>query len=111
MLPSLPGLTRQSISLVKDLLSKKMDGGIKSGHDDREVSGMIDHVSVCVRDLEQAARFYQAVLEPIGYQKLRVGPHSAGFGRTYPEFWINLRPVIKPLEDGSGAHVALRAPA
>ena len=32
---------------------------------------MIDHISICVRDLEQAARFYEAVLEPIGYTLLK----------------------------------------
>jgi catechol 2,3-dioxygenase-like lactoylglutathione lyase family enzyme len=72
---------------------------------------MIDHVSICVRDLDQAAHFYQAVLEPIGYRKLLARPHTVGFGRTYPEFWINLRQAMTPLEGGGGAHVALRAPA
>ena len=31
---------------------------------------MIDHVSIAVRDLEAAARFYEAVLARIGYAKL-----------------------------------------
>jgi catechol 2,3-dioxygenase-like lactoylglutathione lyase family enzyme len=71
---------------------------------------MIDHVSVCVRDLEQATRFYQAVLGKIGYKQLLLRPGTAGFGKTYPEFWINLRQQMTPIEADSGSHVALRAP-
>jgi catechol 2,3-dioxygenase-like lactoylglutathione lyase family enzyme len=70
---------------------------------------MIDHVSICVRDLEQAARFYEAVLAPVGYRKLRVQAHSVGFGKRYPEFWINLRATMPSRSPESGSHVALRA--
>ena len=52
---------------------------------------MIDHVSIAVRDLDRAARFYEAVLGAIGYDKLESRPHTVGFGKKYPEFWINLR--------------------
>jgi catechol 2,3-dioxygenase-like lactoylglutathione lyase family enzyme len=71
---------------------------------------MIDHISICVRDLERAARFYQAVLETIGYKKLRVQPHTVGFGKTYPEFWINLRATMTLSDGDNGSHVAVRAP-
>jgi catechol 2,3-dioxygenase-like lactoylglutathione lyase family enzyme len=68
---------------------------------------MIDHVSIVVSDLAVAARFYRAVLGTIGYRELEVRPHTIGFGKTYPEFWINLRAtrIVAP----SGAHVGLRA--
>jgi catechol 2,3-dioxygenase-like lactoylglutathione lyase family enzyme len=69
---------------------------------------MIDHVSVAVRDLEQAARFYDAVLGAIGYERLEVRPHTVGFGKKYPEFWINLRAAMTPVAPESGAHVGLR---
>src|SRR5690242_19029854 len=69
---------------------------------------MIDHVSVAVRDLDQAARFYQSVLGAIGYDKLEVRPHTIGFGKKYPECRINLRPGMAPLADDSGSDVGLR---
>jgi catechol 2,3-dioxygenase-like lactoylglutathione lyase family enzyme len=69
---------------------------------------MIDHASVAVRDLERAARFYRAVLGAIGYEALAVRPRTIGFGKTYPELWINLRPAMAAVEDDSGAHVGLR---
>ena len=70
---------------------------------------MIDHVSIAVRDLAAAARFYEAVLGVLGLVKLRDWPEAVGFGKKYPEFWLNLRPGFRPEAD-SGAHVCLRAP-
>ena len=52
---------------------------------------MIDHVSVGVRDLERAARFYETALAPLGLSRLVTRPATVGFGKSYPEFWINLR--------------------
>ena len=69
---------------------------------------MIDHISIAVRDLDRAARFYEALLGAIGYAKLEVRPRTIGFGKKYPEFWLNLRTSMPPLPDDSGAHVALR---
>ena len=69
---------------------------------------MIDHVSISVRDLDRAARFYQGVLAAIGYEKLVVRPRTIGFGKAYPEFWLNLRATMAPVEADGGGHVALR---
>jgi catechol 2,3-dioxygenase-like lactoylglutathione lyase family enzyme len=70
---------------------------------------MIDHVSIPVRDLAASAAFYDAVLASLGYAKLVVRPHTIGFGKTYPEFWLNHRAAGTTLPADSGAHVALRA--
>ncbi len=70
---------------------------------------MIDHVSVPVRDLDAAARFYQAVLATLGFTQLETRPATVGFGKKYPEFWINLRTGAVPVPPGSGAHVCFRA--
>jgi catechol 2,3-dioxygenase-like lactoylglutathione lyase family enzyme len=69
---------------------------------------MIDHVSVAVRDIEHATRFYAAVLGAIGYDRLEARPHTVGFGKKYPELWINLRAAMAPIAAESGAHVGLR---
>ncbi len=70
---------------------------------------MIDHVSVCVSDLERSEIFYEVVLGVLGYSKLDTQSATVAFGRKYAEFWINHRPWMKPVEKDSGAHVALRA--
>ena len=70
---------------------------------------MIDHISVGVGDLERATRFYEATLATLGLSRLVTRPATVGFGKTYPEFWINLRAGMNPVEPGSGVHICLRA--
>ncbi|MBX9646997.1 MAG: VOC family protein [Xanthobacteraceae bacterium] len=70
---------------------------------------MIDHISVGVADLDCAARFYEATLAPLGLSRLVTRPATIGFGRNYPEFWINLRAGMTPVAPESGAHICLRA--
>ena len=68
---------------------------------------MIDHVSIGVRDLERAREFYAAALAALGYRQLREWPTSVGYGKKYPEFWINHRPDL--VASDTGVHVCLRA--
>lgn len=70
---------------------------------------MIDHVSITVRDLAQSTRFYEAALAPLGYEKLRNQPGTVGFGKKYPELWLNHRPNAT-VDAETGAHVCMRAP-
>src|ERR1700744_4075548 len=70
---------------------------------------MIDHVSVGIRDLERAAGFYEAALAPLGLSRLVTRPATVGFGKSYPEFWINLRPGMAEVPPESGTHICLRA--
>jgi catechol 2,3-dioxygenase-like lactoylglutathione lyase family enzyme len=69
---------------------------------------MIDHVSLGVRDLDRAARFYEQALAPLGLSRLVTRPATIGFGKTYPEFWINLRADMAKVAHDSGVHVCLR---
>jgi catechol 2,3-dioxygenase-like lactoylglutathione lyase family enzyme len=71
---------------------------------------MIDHVSVPVRDLPASAQFYERVLAPLGYTRLVERPATVGFGKKYPEFWLNLRGAMPPIPADTGMHVCLRAP-
>ena len=72
---------------------------------------MIDHVSVAVRDLRRAEAFYAAALAALGLTKLREWPDAAiGFGKKYPEFWINRREAMPRVAEDSGVHICLRAP-
>jgi len=72
---------------------------------------MIDHISLAVRDLKTAEGFYTALLKPLGMTKLREWPEaSIGFGKKYPEFWINRRVEMDRVAADSGVHICLRAP-
>ena len=70
---------------------------------------MIDHVSVGVADLDRAARFYEATLATLGFSRLVRRPATIGFGKTYPEFWINLRADMARVPHQSGTHICMRA--
>ena len=71
---------------------------------------MIDHISLAVRDIKAAEAFYSAALTPLGLIKLREWPNAAiGYGKKYPEFWINRRAGMTAVETDSGVHVCLRA--
>jgi len=73
---------------------------------------MIDHVSIAVRDLKAGERFYTALLTTLGMTKLRDWPDAAiGYGKKYPEFWINRRKDMAPVAADSGVHICLRAPS
>ena len=71
---------------------------------------MIDHVSIPVSDLARAADFWERALAPLGLNRLVERERTVGFGKRYPEFWLNLREDLVPAGPNTGAHVCLRAP-
>ncbi|HEX6242488.1 MAG TPA: VOC family protein [Polyangiales bacterium] len=70
---------------------------------------MIDHVSVGVRDLARSIALYESMLAPLGHAKLVARASTVGYGKQYPELWLNARPNLI-LNPDSGVHVCLRAP-
>jgi catechol 2,3-dioxygenase-like lactoylglutathione lyase family enzyme len=71
---------------------------------------MLDHVSIGVRDLARAKRFYDAALKPLGYRCLSEDKGALGYGGDAVAFWLLAaeRPVAA--EARSGLHFCLRAP-
>lgn len=72
---------------------------------------MIDHISIAVRDLDMSAAFYVRALAPLELTRLVERPNMIGFGKRYPELWLNARPAMAPLPADVGAHAAFRAPS
>jgi catechol 2,3-dioxygenase-like lactoylglutathione lyase family enzyme len=70
---------------------------------------MLDHVSVAVRDLRASAEVYDRVLGALGLRRLVRRPATIGYGKKYPEFWLNARPGLVPLPAETGTHICLRA--
>ena len=70
---------------------------------------MIDHISIAVGDLAGSAAFYERLLATIGMTKLVEREGTVGFGKKYPEFWLNARPGKRPEPDSTGTHICLRA--
>jgi catechol 2,3-dioxygenase-like lactoylglutathione lyase family enzyme len=70
---------------------------------------MIDHISIGVADLDRAVRFYEPVMAALGLARLVSRPATIGFGKNYPEFWLNLRGGMAKVPHESGTHICLRA--
>ncbi|MBI1776412.1 MAG: VOC family protein [Proteobacteria bacterium] len=71
---------------------------------------MFDHVSIGVRDIAKAKRFYDAVLEPLGYRCLSPGESSLGYGTDAVALWIGLAERPVPADEKSGLHFCFMAP-
>ena len=67
---------------------------------------MIDHVGYEVSDLTRSARFYDALLYPLGARRVFESPHAIAYGVNGPELWIVVRGRMPA--PGYG-HVALEA--
>ena len=67
---------------------------------------MIDHVGFEVLDLPRSARFYDAVLYPLGARRLLSSEHAVAYGVDDPVLWI----VVRGRQPGPGyGHLALKA--
>jgi len=66
---------------------------------------MIDHVTANVGDFQQAKRFYEQALAPLGYSVQMEFESAAGFGsgEGIPDFWIGSNP------ERGATHVAFTA--
>jgi catechol 2,3-dioxygenase-like lactoylglutathione lyase family enzyme len=71
---------------------------------------VIDHVSIPVRDLAGSAALYERLLAHLELKRLVNRPANVGFGKRYPEFWLNLRANLVLAGDDTGTHICLRAP-
>ncbi len=71
---------------------------------------MIDHLSIGVRDVARAKRFYDATLAPLGYTCLSAGEASLGFGDATVTLWVGAAERPVPADDKSGLHVCFAAP-
>lgn len=71
---------------------------------------MIGHLSIGVDDLEQAAIFYDAVFQPLGFTRFWSNAGGVGYGRPgqNDQFALKVqeRPVVPP---GPGFHIAFEA--
>jgi catechol 2,3-dioxygenase-like lactoylglutathione lyase family enzyme len=71
---------------------------------------MLGHLSIGVRDLERAGRFYDAVLAPIGWVRVWTDPDGLGYGPAggNDKLAVFLRAEAHP--PGPGFHLAFDAP-
>lgn len=73
---------------------------------------MIDHLSIGVADIDRAARFYDAVLAPLGYSRVSTSETSVGYGKDGAAgLWILTARKPVRADPESGLHICLAAPS
>ena len=70
---------------------------------------MLDHVSLGVADLARAARFYDAVLEPLGWVRVWTNERAIGYGAVGGEDKLAIKQRAGAHAAGEGFHLALTA--
>ena len=73
---------------------------------------MLHHVSVGVRDVARAAKFYDPVLKALGYRRVAdYSPGAIAYGESKdrPEFWVGLPHDQRLPNGGNGTHIAFAA--
>ncbi len=73
---------------------------------------LLHHVSVGVKDVAAAGRFYDAILGALGYVRVMdYSPGAIGYGAPdgQPEFWIGQPYDQRGAKAGNGVHVAFAA--
>ncbi|HUC68241.1 MAG TPA: VOC family protein [Stellaceae bacterium] len=71
---------------------------------------MLDHVSLGVRNIDAARRFYSASLKPLGYRLLHDGSTSLGYGDGHAGLWVLAAEHPVPADEKSGLHLCFSAP-
>jgi catechol 2,3-dioxygenase-like lactoylglutathione lyase family enzyme len=71
---------------------------------------MIDHLSIGVRRLAGAKRFYDAALAPLGGRCLSEDKSSLGYGTEAAVFWLYAVEGPAPADGRPGLHLCFRAP-
>jgi len=72
---------------------------------------MINHVSIGVRNIALAKRFYDAALTPLGYVCIDEGATSLGYGDRSTSFWVLAVEKPVPPDMASGLHFCFDAPS
>lgn len=72
---------------------------------------MFDHISIGVRDIARAKRFYDATLEPLGYRCLSDDATSLGYGSDSVALWIGKTDRPVPADKESHLHFCFAAPS
>lgn len=78
---------------------------------------MLHHISIGAKDIERTARFYDAVLAPLGYVRvwtdLRPGEEeqAVGYGPPGSGDKLAVKQVTQPIPHIPGFHIAFAAPS
>ena len=67
---------------------------------------MLDHLGIQCADIQNAARFYDTVLAPLGAARMMDFGQAIGYGVRKPDFWISALATGEPNREN---HIAFTA--
>lgn len=70
---------------------------------------VLAHVSLGTNDFPRAKKFYDAVLATLQMKCLMTYDEGAGYGRDFPDFWIQLPHDGQAANPGNGTHICFGA--
>ncbi|MEQ9323101.1 MAG: VOC family protein, partial [Polyangiaceae bacterium] len=73
------------------------------------MTSIVSHVSLGTNDFDRAAAFYDRVLTTLGAKRILEHPGAIGYGKMYPEIWIQTPIDGNSASVGNGTHVAFLA--
>ncbi len=82
---------------------------IQSKETNDEYHPRLSHVSLGTNNFDAAAQFYDRVLGALGCRRVLEHPGAIGYGRDYPEFWLQLPIDGKPAGTANGVHIGFFA--
>ena len=78
---------------------------------DNDNPSIISHVSVGTNDFDAATAFYDLVLTTVGASRVLETPDGIAYGKTFPEFWVQVPHDGKAAQIANGSHFAFLAPS
>jgi catechol 2,3-dioxygenase-like lactoylglutathione lyase family enzyme len=72
-------------------------------------ASVLSHVSLGTNDFARAKAFYDAVLATLQIRCVMEFPGGAGYGRAFPEFWIQSPHDGGRASTGNGVHISFLA--
>jgi len=70
---------------------------------------MISHVSIGVREVGKAGKFYDAALGALGYKRLYESAEAVGYGNDSPQLWLMKAEHPVQADPASGLHFCFEA--
>jgi catechol 2,3-dioxygenase-like lactoylglutathione lyase family enzyme len=74
-----------------------------------EPASIMSHVSIGTNNVERSLAFYDRVLGALGASRIMEHPGAIAYGKSFPEFWVQIPYDGKPASTGNGVHFGFLA--
>lgn len=75
----------------------------------QDIPSILSHVSLGTNNFDKSIKFYDSVLQTLGYKRIMEHPGAIAYGKQFPEFWIQTPIDGLPASVGNGTHIGFIA--